>query len=99
MSVNATSINLLRGLLFLLPGNSVLIPDHLSLESFTLPPNHLMKTVPLIYSFLILFTPVTPSENLSSLNSATTNSTSCLFVCVITEIFSSCVASCVQMVD
>uniref|UniRef100_A0A8C4N0J5 Uncharacterized protein n=1 Tax=Eptatretus burgeri TaxID=7764 RepID=A0A8C4N0J5_EPTBU len=89
------SMNLFFGLpLLLLPGGSIFnillpiysvsllctCPNHLNLASLTLSPNHPTCAVPLIYSFLILSILVTPNENRSIFNSATSSSASCLIV-------------------
>ena len=95
MSSFATSINLLFGLpRFPFPGNSILstllpiYPSsflstcsyHLSLASRVFSPNRPTCAVPLMSSFLILSILVTPNENRSIFNSATSISASCLFV-------------------
>ena len=90
------SINLLFGLpRFLFPGNSILsivlpiypssflstCPYHLSIASRVFSANRPTCAVSLMYSFLILSILVTPNENRNIFNSATSISTSCLFVC------------------
>ena len=81
---------------FLFPGNSISIiplpiyswsllmicPYHLILFSLIFIPNRSTLTVPLIYSFLILFF-VTPIENLNIFISVTSISSTCFFVTAI----------------
>ena len=81
-----------KNLLF--PGNSIFItlfptyfwsllmtcPYHLSLPSIIFIPNRFTLTVPLMYSFLILFFLVTPIANLNTFISSTSISSACFFV-------------------
>ena len=86
MSSLTTSINLLFDLpRFLSPGSSILsillpiypssflrtLPYHLSLASRVFSPTRPTYAVPLMYSFLILSILVTPNDNRSIMNSAT----------------------------
>ena len=87
--------NLLFGLpLFLFPGTFIFItllptyswsllmtcPYHLSLLSLIFIPNCFTLTVPLMYSFLLLSFLVTPIANLNIFISATSISSTCIFM-------------------